>query len=393
MNAEPTRIEKEIEKEQGNRETKEAVLSIRDLYKRYRVPILHRIQFLKKLPKNNTQKGFVDFDRHKLTDPGERKSRSFIEALNGVDLDIWRGEVIGFLGPNGAGKTTTIKIIMGLVAPTQGRVDILGKTVWDIPPFQKIKIGKKEYLIPFLREKRVIRNRVQTDAQQVIGYLPEQPYFYEYLRPQEVLDFYGRIFCLPTQERKKRIKDLIDMVGLGHATDRVLRKFSKGMLQRVGIAQALINDPEILILDEPLTGLDPIGRKEIRDLILQLKKRGKTIFLSSHILHDIELICDKVAFIVGGKIRRIGSIDELLGSGIQTEILIRGLTEEGRNLIADFMLVDESIGDIERIVIKKDHVQGCLRHVLDHRGEILSVSDKRDSLEDIFLRTAQYKTE
>jgi len=205
-----------------------------------------------------------------------------VMALRDVSLTVLENEIYGFLGPNGAGKTTTIKTILGLIFPDTGSISIMGKDYSDI------------------------------STRRYIGYAPEQPYFYEYLTAYEFMKFYGSLFGMPSNELKRRIPMLLDMVGLGGKESLQLRKFSKGMLQRIGLAQSLINDPRFLILDEPMSGLDPIGRREIRDLILALKKSGKTVFFSTHILSDVEMICDKVAIIIRGEIRKEASLSELL---------------------------------------------------------------------------------
>ena len=204
------------------------------------------------------------------------------KALDHLDLEVQGGEVFGFLGPNGAGKTTTIKILVGLIRPTSGTAQLFGKDGNDTK----------------------VRSR--------IGFLAESPYFYEYLTAVEFLAFYGQLFDLSKNEIKQRSSDLLKQVGLESSANVQLRKFSKGMLQRIGIAQALINNPELVVLDEPMSGLDPIGRKEMRELILKLKAKGKTIFLSSHIIHDVELICDRVGILAKGKLLRIGQIQEIL---------------------------------------------------------------------------------
>jgi ABC-2 type transport system ATP-binding protein len=210
------------------------------------------------------------------------------KALEGLDLTVQEGEIFGFLGPNGAGKTTTIKILMGLIHPTSGMATLLGCPI----------------------------NNIQTRSK--IGFLPESSHFYEYLTASEILTFYGRLFDIPKETIKERTLALLKQVGLESAAHLQLRKFSKGMLQRIGIAQALINDPELIILDEPMSGLDPIGRKEMRELILNLKTQGKTVFFSSHITHDIEMICDRVGILVGGRLLRIGGLSELLPDGKET---------------------------------------------------------------------------
>lgn len=204
-------------------------------------------------------------------------------ALDGLNLKVEEGEIFGYIGPNGAGKTTTLKIMMGLIYPTSGNVQIFGRDVKDV----NIKMD--------------------------IGFLPEAPYFYDYLTAREFLDFYGQLFDLGKNERKRRNEELLDMVDLRLAKDTQLRKFSRGMLQRIGIAQALINDPKLVILDEPMSGLDPVGRTKIRDVILRLKDEGKTVFFSSHILSDVEMICDRVGILVNGRLKEVGKLEELLG--------------------------------------------------------------------------------
>ena len=221
-------------------------------------------------------------------------------ALDGVSLSIEEGEVFGFLGPNGAGKTTTIKIIMGLIRPTSGTSQLFGKEITDLA----------------------------TRSQ--IGFLPETPSFYEYLTGFEILSFYGKLCGLPKDEIKTRALDLLKQVGLESAAHRQLRKYSKGMLQRIGIAQALLSDPALVILDEPMSGLDPLGRREMRDIILKLKSEGKTIFFSSHIIHDVEMICDRIGILARGKLLCMGRIDEIRGPHETLEdCFIRLVQKEG----------------------------------------------------------------
>ncbi|MEK7702710.1 MAG: ABC transporter ATP-binding protein [Nitrospirota bacterium] len=211
------------------------------------------------------------------TDIGKKETT----ALNGISLSVTEGEVFGFLGPNGAGKTTTIKILIGLMTPTSGTARLFDQEITN----------------------ESVRSK--------IGFLPETPSFYEYLTGTEILSFYGQLFDLPKNEIKARTAALLKQVGLESSAHLQLRKFSKGMLQRIGIAQALINDPALVILDEPMSGLDPIGRKEMRELILALKAQGKTIFFSSHIIHDVEMICDRVGILAKGKLLGIGHLDEI----------------------------------------------------------------------------------
>jgi ABC-2 type transport system ATP-binding protein len=222
-----------------------------------------------------------------------------VEAIKGLDLTVKEGEVFGFLGPNGAGKTTTIKILVGLMRPTFGTARLFGEEINN------------------------------SDIRSRIGFLPETPSFYEYLTGFEILSFYGKLFGLQNNEIKERVHALLNQVGLLSSAHLQLRKFSKGMLQRIGIAQALINNPELIILDEPMSGLDPIGRKEMRELILTLKAQGKTLFFSSHIIHDVEMICDRVGILAKGKLLQIGRLDEVReGSETLEECFIRLVCKE-----------------------------------------------------------------
>ncbi|HWB77881.1 MAG TPA: ABC transporter ATP-binding protein [Nannocystaceae bacterium] len=209
------------------------------------------------------------------------------EALRGVSFAVEKGEIFGFLGPNGAGKTTTIKILMGLIFPSGGTAKVFGAEVGD------------------------------RRAKERVGYLPENPYFYDYLNLRELLDMVGRLHGLDRSTRRRRADALIEEVGLADAARRPLRSYSKGMLQRAGLAQALIGEPELVVLDEPMSGLDPIGRKEVRDLMLRLRERGTTVFFSTHILSDATLLCDRVAIVVGGELRDTGPLGQLLSPGVE----------------------------------------------------------------------------
>jgi ABC-2 type transport system ATP-binding protein len=281
-----------------------------------------------------------------------------MKALLGVDLAVREGEIIGYLGPNGAGKTTTLKLLVGLLRPTAGRVLVAGR-----PPSEP-------------------------EARSRIGFLPENPYFYEYLTGREFLSFCGRLGGLSGAGLKRRVQPLLEQVGLGHAADRPLRKYSKGMLQRIGLAQALVNDPPILILDEPMTGLDPIGRREVRDLILDLKKSGKTVLFSSHILADVELICDRVAFLHRGRLLEVRSLEQLLGSEAgMVEVKVRGLEPDA--LEGAGGLATDVIRGQEGLVLVLDspaRLPAVLELLRQRGATLVSVSPRRESLEDLFLK-------
>ena len=218
--------------------------------------------------------------------------RPKVRAVCGVTFDIRPGEVFGLLGPNGSGKSTTLKMILGLLHPTRGRLEVLGRPPRDVK------------------------------AKARVGYLPEESYLYPYLTSEETLDFYGRLFDLRPAERRARIDQLLDMIGLKHARRRVVGEFSKGMARRIGLAQALINDPDLVVLDEPTSGLDPLGCRQMKDLILTLARRGKTVLLSSHLLADVEDVCDRIAILYNGRIQALGPIRELLEERTRYQLTI-----------------------------------------------------------------------
>jgi len=285
-----------------------------------------------------------------------------VTAVDQLSLDVRRGEVFGFLGPNGAGKTTTLKMLMGLIYPTSGQARIFGHAVGD--PAAKAKLG----------------------------FLPESPYFYDYLTSREFLSFYGHLFGLWGGALNKRVDELLDLVGMTHARDLQLRKFSKGMLQRVGIAQALINDPELVVLDEPMSGLDPIGRKEVRDLIFRLKESGKTVMFSSHILHDAELLCDRVAMIMKGRLVACGQVSELIQQGTtqEVEMVIDRLSPEGLEHLR--LLATKVVLNGERVMVvlsNQRQVEESLEVIRTARAKLVSLTPHKASLEDLFIREAK----
>mgnify|MGYP001131209536 CR=1 FL=1 len=276
------------------------------------------------------------------------------EILKGISFSVEAGEIFGYLGPNGAGKTTTLKCALGLIFPDQGEIEILGHP--------HLSLQGKERL----------------------GYLPENPYFYEYLTGAEFLDFYARLFLLEKKEKEERIRSLLQLVGLERAAHLQLRKFSRGMLQRIGLAQALINDPVLVFLDEPLGGLDPLGRKELRDVIIRLKQEGKTVFLCSHILQDIEMICDRVAILVGGRVISQGALQDLVSEKIlYTEVTLSGLS------VSDLEGLGEPVSSHgDRVMLKvfqEDNIEGLVALVHDKKARIHSLVPRTETLEDIFV--------
>jgi len=285
--------------------------------------------------------------------------KQFRPALKGLSLRVERGETFGFIGPNGAGKTTTLKLLMGIIFPTAGSAHILGKDIADA------EIKKK------------------------VGFLPEQPYFYDYLNPSELLDYYASLSGVSATERKKRIPELLERVGLADSARKQLRKFSKGMLQRVGIAQAIIHDPEVIFLDEPMSGLDPIGRHEIREMIQGLKDAGKTIFFSTHILSDAEALCDRVAVVHKGELRGIGVMSELRSStGGKTEVIWEGSGAVPR--VAQLLMDSHVTGELVRATVASENLDTLLARLREHQGRLISVTPLHGTLEQYFLsRTSE----
>ena len=263
--------------------------------------------------------------------------RQKVRALKALDLEIREGEIFGLLGPNGSGKSTTIKLLLGLLFPTSGRAIVLDE--------EATKVDKNER----------------------IGYLPEESYLYRFLTAEETLDFYGRLFDMSGQERRDRTNELIERVGLGWARRRQLREYSKGMTRRIGLAQALINDPELIFLDEPTSGLDPLGTREMKDLILDLKAKGKTVVMSSHQLDDVQDVCDRIGILYQGELKELGRVDELLRVEDETQIRCSQLSEG-------------AIDEIKQVIAK-------------HEGELKDVSNPQSTLEQLFLEIVRQSEE
>lgn len=284
--------------------------------------------------------------------------RPTVTALDGLSFSVRRGEIFGFLGPNGAGKTTTLKILMGLMRATSGRAEVLGKPAGDVA------------------------------TRGMVGFLPEAPYFYDYLTAEEFLCFYGQLAGLDGVKLRERIVELLELVGMTQARHRQLRKFSKGMLQRVGLAQALIHDPELVVLDEPMSGLDPIGRKQVRDLILNLRDRGKTVCFSTHVIPDVELICDRVVVVVKGRLLASGPVDELMNRRhTQTvEIVFEGVDPHSVNaLTASATRVLEQGRRALTVLPGPDQVDDVIRAIHAKGGRLVSVTPQKGSLEELFF--------
>jgi ABC-2 type transport system ATP-binding protein len=276
-------------------------------------------------------------------------------ALRPLDLTVEEGEIFGFLGPNGAGKTTTLKLLMGLVFPTAGSARILGFAIDD--PRMKAQIG----------------------------FLPEQPYFYDHLTARELLNYYGQLSGVPAKERSARVERMLARVGLSDSAGMQLRKFSKGMLQRVGLAQAVLHDPKVVFLDEPMSGLDPMGRREVRDLMEELKQQGKTVFFSTHILSDAEALCDRVAVIHQGELRGVGHVAELTSSvAAKVELIWNGSTVPAGfgALGAECHVIGETI----RAVVPEAQQEAALEILRRERLRLISLVPVRSSLEEYYLQ-------
>jgi ABC-2 type transport system ATP-binding protein len=287
-----------------------------------------------------------------------------VQAVRGVSFRVERGTIFGFLGPNGAGKTTTIKILTGLIAPTGGRATLFGENV------------------PSPR------------AMARVGFLPENPYVYPYLTPTEFVEHCGRLSGLSGKAARDRTKRALDRVGVLYAADRPVRRLSKGMLQRTGLAAALVADPELLILDEPMSGLDPVGRKEVRDLIVDERRQGRTIFFSTHILGDVETLCDRVTILREGRVVVSGRLDELLNRDVQRiDVVLHGASEElAKGLAARGHKTRRASDGLVVEAAGEGGVRGVLEASLAAGATVFEVTPHSETLEDLFLREAILKT-
>jgi ABC-2 type transport system ATP-binding protein len=263
--------------------------------------------------------------------------RKKVRALNSLSLEVKKGEIFGLLGPNGSGKTTTLKLLLGLLFPSEGEIKVLGEPATNVEKNERI------------------------------GYLPEESYLYRFLNAEETLDFYGRLFKMSAKERRERAAELIEKVGLGHAKRRQLKEYSKGMTRRIGLAQALINNPDLVMLDEPTSGLDPLGTDDMKRMIVELKEQGKTVLMCSHLLADVQDVCDRIAILYGGELKVMGRVDDLLKEQEETQILTSRLS-------------DEAIKEIEQVVAK-------------HNGKVDAVDHPTATLESLFLKTVQESKE
>jgi ABC-2 type transport system ATP-binding protein len=288
-----------------------------------------------------------------------------VRALDQLNLEVRRGEIFGFLGPNGAGKTTTLKLLMRLIYPTKGSARILGHPI----------------------------DEVSTRAR--IGYLPENPYFYDYLSGRELLEYTAALFGVPTEQARLKGQELLGLVGLdSDRANRQLRKYSKGMLQRIGIAQALVNDPEIVFMDEPMSGLDPIGRREVRDLLLSLRAQGKTVFFSSHILSDVEALCDRAAILSRGKLVRCGTVHELTDiEDSAVEVVAIGIAPSALlsfpQVVSSFRSAAATPNGVHLVLGDESQIDDALALIRECGGKLVSVNPRRASLEDVFADTKQ----
>jgi len=287
-----------------------------------------------------------------------------VAAVNDVSFSVDEGEIFGLIGPNGAGKTTTIRMLMGLISPSAGHAKLFGHTV----------------------PSRVARAR--------LGFLPETPYFYDYLSVAELIDLAGRLCGVDKKTRRKRTAELIELVGLGHAGKKSLKKFSKGMLQRAGIAQALIHDPDLIVFDEPMGGLDPVGRKEVRDIIFSLREQGKTVFFSSHILADVEMICDRVAILAKGELQEVDEMSELHSRNVMGTEVVLQLNAASEDAVAPLLKADgvsvrRARDELQLSLPPGFDVDALLARALEVDMSVVAVTARHETLEDHFIRHTQ----
>ena len=277
-----------------------------------------------------------------------------VQSLSNLSLSVRKGETFGLLGPNGAGKTTLLKILLGVIRPTSGRAVLLGRPIGD------------------------------RGTKQRVGYLPENPYFYDFLTAWEFLEFVGGLFQIPASKQKQRIPQLLDLVGLAQKTakKKQLRQYSKGMMQRVGMAQALINDPELVFFDEPMSGLDPLGRYQVREIILSLKEQGKTIFFNSHVLTDVEQICDRIAILARGELICVGSLEEILGSANVYQVVVKGGTESQLEEWITGLKLEDNLWHGQL----KGDPQAFIDHLPTLDIQLINLNLSRASLEEYFIR-------
>lgn len=283
-------------------------------------------------------------------------------ALHSLNIDVRRGEIFGLVGPNGSGKTTTLKLLLGLIKPTEGDISVFGRGPTDVAVKQRI------------------------------GFLPDGPYFYDYLNSYEVLDFYGRLFGFSAEDRARRAEQMLDQVSLSPADrKRPIRTYSKGMMQRVGLAQALLNDPELLFLDEPTTGLDPIGARQMKDSILAVRDSGKTVLLCSHLLADVQAICDRVAIISEGKLVKFGTVPELVGRSQRFEVYAANINEAAKTQARakNYSIEEQPDGIVVFHTNSSEQLDEVLSFVRDSKAQTVDVKGYSETLEDVFVRSVR----
>jgi ABC-2 type transport system ATP-binding protein len=285
-------------------------------------------------------------------------------VLHGISFEVKRGEVFGFIGPNGAGKTTTLKVLLGLIRASAGRVELLGRDAGD------------------------------ADSRRHMGFAPESPYFYDFLTGREILSFYARLCDVPQPRIAARVDEVLALVGLSAAGDARLRTYSKGMLQRVAVAQAVVHDPSVLFLDEPMSGLDPVGRKEIRDLITRLNAEGKTVFMNTHILSDVEMLCDRVAIIVNGRIAYQGELEALQGDRRLYDVTLSGLPPDFVEEV-EGQLEAPLLGRGDRVVLRlpEKEMHEVVQAALARGARLEELVRHREHLEDLFMRMVDAERE